>query len=488
MMAKISSPASTARAGGVGPTGVHEIPYRDPLAAFAPLAMEPFAQLLHSVPGAAGGGRYSFIVADPFETLVLRGGVLYDGTGELAGGDPFAALRRLLAQYAGPTLPGLPPFQGGAVGFFGYEMGRYVEDVPAPTQGLGFPDMVFGFYDGAAAFDHADKRAWVISRRESWAEALAARLGEADESRWKWPALPAPKSTHDRAAYCQAVRTIIDHIYDGDLYQANFSQRFSLSLPAPEIGFDLFRRLTAVSPVSYAAYQVLPGLTLVSNSPERFVRLTPLGDGWQAETRPIKGTIARTAGAEDRAARTRLAHSAKDRAENIMIVDLLRNDLSKVCRDDSVTITGLCEPESYAGVHHLVSTVIGRLKPGRDALDLIRACFPGGSITGAPKRRAMEIIAELEGCARGPYCGAIGYFGFDGAMDTNIAIRTLIIKTGREAEGCSAYFQVGGGITAQSDPDAEYQESLDKAAAFLRVLSQGDKSGQTDGGRDRTTP
>ena len=246
-----------------------------------------------------------------------------------------------------------------------------------------------------------------------------------------------------------------------DIFQANLSQRFQADLPPGLDAWGLYRRLRARNPAPFAAYLDTGAVQIASASPERFLELR----GRQVETRPIKGTRPRGATpAEDLALGQELLASAKDRAENVMIVDLLRNDLSRVCRDHTVLTPEICVLESFATVHHLVSTVTGELRPGLDAVDLLRATFPGGSITGAPKIRAMEIIAELEPTARGPYCGAIGWMGADGWMDTSITIRTFAIKDGRVA------FQAGGGIVADSDPAAEYEETLAKARALLESL------------------
>jgi para-aminobenzoate synthetase component I len=252
-----------------------------------------------------------------------------------------------------------------------------------------------------------------------------------------------------------------EYILAGDIFQANLSQR--LQAPLSGSPQSLYARLRAGTPAPYAAYFDMGGAVLVSSSPELFLRLR----GSSVETQPIKGTAPRSADPLEDAGRVAaLARSEKDRAENVMIVDLLRNDLSRVCRDESVRVPRLCEVESHGPVHHLVSTVTGELRSECDAIDLLRASFPGGSITGAPKIRAMEVIAELEPTQRGPYTGSIGYIGFDGSMETSIVIRTFVVKAG------VAYFQVGGGIVADSDPDREYQETMDKAAGLIAALGE----------------
>ena len=271
-------------------------------------------------------------------------------------------------------------------------------------------------------------------------------------------------SNFTRGDYQAAVARVVEYIWAGDVFQVNLSQRFRAELPADFDRFDFYRRLRAANPAPFAAYLGFGDVTIVSSSPERFVKI----DGDAVETRPIKGTRPRGASADaDAALAQELRESEKDLSENVMIVDLLRNDLSRVCRDHTVEVPELCALESYATVHHLVSTVTGRLEDGKGPVDLLRAAFPGGSITGAPKVRAMEIIAELEPTRRGPYCGAIGYIGFDGAMDTSIAIRIVAFKDD------AAVFQVGGGIVADSEPAAEYDETLDKARAMIDCFAGG---------------
>jgi len=264
-----------------------------------------------------------------------------------------------------------------------------------------------------------------------------------------------------RPKYEQAVKRVIEYILDGDIFQANIAMRFNVALPENFKRFDYYRRLRSINPAPFAAFFELGEFAIASSSPERFMRLA----GNRIEARPIKGTRPRGINpAEDAALAKALCESEKDRAENIMIVDLLRNDLSRVCEDGSVDVPALCALESFASVHHLVSTVTGTLRPGLGAVDVLRAAFPGGSITGAPKIRAMQIISEIEPHARGAYCGAIGYIGFDGAMDMNIAIRTVVLEKQR------AVFHAGGGIVADSVPASEYAECYDKARALLTAL------------------
>ncbi len=443
----------------------HELAYGDPLDALARLARLPGVVFFDSALPDEERGRYSFIAADPF--LVLRT--------ESGGGDPFPDLARLLARSPLAARPGLPPFQGGVAGYFGYDLARHLERLPAHRiDDLRFPDLLLGCYDLVLAFDHARRSTFAFSsglpeesesargqRAKARLDEFLARLGAPAPRPIEGASSPPPVADLARADFLAMVRRAIDYIHAGDIYQANLSHRFRAPLPA---GFDrlaLYRRLRRRNPAPFAAYLDFGDVALASASPERFLKLRR----GHVETRPIKGTRPRGATPEaDRALGRSLLESEKDRAENLMIVDLLRNDLSRVCRVGSVRVPSLFALESFATVHHLVSTVTGELRPRRSAVDLLRAAFPGGSVTGAPKIRAMEIIAELEPTARGPYCGSIGYIGFDGAMDSSIVIRTYAIKDRMLT------FQVGGGIVADSDPAAEYDETLDKARALIEAL------------------
>ncbi len=451
-----------------------EIAYRDPLAAFAPFAHRAGAVFLDSALPGGAVGRYSFIAAEPFHTLKSRDGVIEDGTACFRG-DPFAALAERLALYPLDHEPGLPPFQTGAAGYLAYDLGRHLERLPAHRiDDQRLPDLLMGFYDWALGFDHLERRAFIMAngypapteseRRARARERIAEIRRRLDESATlpDRPVRAWPKPDLDREAYEAMVRRTIDYILAGDIYQANITQRFSAALAEGDDPFALYCALRRRNPAPFAAYLCHGEVSIVSASPERFLKLAR----GRVETRPIKGTRPRgRTPEEDEALKRELAASEKDKAENLMIVDLLRNDLSRVCRDRTVEVPVLFGLESYATVHHLVSVVTGELLPGKAAVDLLRAAFPGGSITGAPKIRAMEIIAELEPTRRGPYCGSIGYIGFDGTMDTSIVIRTICIK------GRHLTFQVGGGIVADSDPAAEYEESLAKGRAMIEVLS-----------------
>jgi para-aminobenzoate synthetase component 1 len=453
---------------------VEEIEYGEPLSMFAPFAALPGAIFLDSAVANETVGRYSFIAAEPFMTLRSRDGQIDDGERQYRG-DPFAVLADHLTRYSVEPAPDLPPFQTGAAGYFAYDLARHLERLPPHRiDDQPMPELLLGFYDCTIAFDHLARRAYVISsghpaptdagRRERAAARLAS-VRERLAMPVKLPSAPVVAPAHpeiERGFYESQVRRVIDYILAGDIYQANLTQRFSATLPPEADPFAVYCELRRRNPAPFAAFIRHGDISIVSASPERFLKLR----NGKVETRPIKGTRPRGATpAEDHAFAQELQTSEKDHAENLMIVDLLRNDLSRVCRDHSVEVPVLFGLESFATVHHLVSVVTGELEPGKTAVDLLRATFPGGSITGAPKIRAMEIIAELEPTRRGPYCGSIGYIGFDGSMDVSIVIRTMLIR------GRQLTFQVGGGIVADSDPAAEYDECLAKAAALIKTLS-----------------
>jgi para-aminobenzoate synthetase component 1 len=443
-------------------------------------------------------GRYSFLTADPFEWLWSRGPRTWvSGSCELA--DPFAVLAGRLARYTLEPLPDLPPFQGGIAGLFGYDLCHHLERLPRPRfDEFAVPDLAAGLYDWVVAFDHVARRSWLISTglpetdsRRRWTRAekrlrfvqrrlqgppRPARRLAAKRQQAIVPAAahavelrPGLLSSFDHEAYLTTIRRAIEYIHAGDCFQVNLAQRLLYPLacasglcPGVPPALELYRRLRERNPATFAGYFDLGEFIIASASPERFVRLERDGE---VETRPIKGTRPRGAtAAEDQARIAELLASPKDRSENVMIVDLLRNDLGRVCRYGTVRVADLCRLETYQYVHHLVSEVRGRLRPGLGPVDLLRAAFPGGSVTGAPKVRAMEIIAELEPTARGPYCGCLGYLGFDGTMDTNILIRTFTVGRGW------VQFPVGGGIVADSVPEREYEETWHKAEGLLRAL------------------
>jgi para-aminobenzoate synthetase component 1 len=439
-------------------------------------------------------GRFSYLSADPWLVLRSKGPALERRSAqgiERSKGDPFTALQALLAEHALDTVPDRPPFQGGAAGYLAYDLCHHLERLPAPRfDDLAVPDMCIGLYDWVVAWDHAEGRAWLFSsglparagraraeRQAARAGMVRGRLGEPavpprmparaaappssgpGPQTHALPEMPGIYSTFSRDQYLRAVERTREYVLAGDIFQANLSQRLEAALR--EHPFALYARLRQRNPAPFAAYFDDGEMAVVSASPERFLRVS----GECVETRPIKGTASRGwTPLHDSALWEALAESEKDRAENVMIVDLLRNDLSKVCRDHSVEVPELCRIEGYATVQHLVSTVVGRLRPGLGPVDLLRATWPGGSITGAPKVRAMEIIAELEPTRRGVYTGSLGYFSFGGAVDTSIAIRTFVVK------GDRAYVQAGGGVVADSDPEREYQETLDKARGMVASL------------------
>jgi len=436
--------------------------------------------------GVAPGPRYSIIGADP--------AFLFRGTGSRVGwcargeewiiraGDPLAALQDLLSRMAVSRPSGFPPFYGGAVGYFGYDVARWFERLPhPPPDDLGLPDLELAFLDLVAVADHHQKELWLLfcpfgerfikeSRAELYEEGQARLLALETRLTGLLPVLPdtspqgLPHVTPgmSEADYTDRVRRCLDYIAAGDIYQANLSHRFAVDLGGRS-SRSIYRRLREINPAPFAALLELPDVTLVSCSPERLVRIS----GPEVETRPIAGTRPRGASTdEDRLLIEDLLMSPKERAEHIMLVDLERNDLGRVCTYGSVRVDEFMVVERYSHVSHIVTNIRGRLAPGKDALEVLRAVFPGGTVTGVPKVRCMEIIDELEPVRRGPYTGSIGYLSPSGDLDLNIIIRTLVIA------GERAYLQVGAGIVADSDPAREYQETLYKAEALLKALRE----------------
>ena len=453
------------------------VPADDLAALVRTFAALPFPTILESARHQPGTGRYSFLMADPFASFRYE-----DGQGlwndEPVDGDPWAFLSDRLRRWPLAPEPDAPPFRGGAAGYVGYEAAHTLERLPVlPPDGWNMPAVWVHCYDVVLAIDHergeaalyasgypetdpATREERARQRMDRFLALIAAPPPPVPDN----PPLPqeAWTSNFSADAYRQAVQAVREYIAAGDIFQANISQRFSAALPE---GFDplaFYLRLRELNAAPHAAFLRYGPLAVASASPERFL----LVRGDRVETRPIKGTAPRHPDpAEDARLAQALLDSGKDRAENTMIVDLLRNDLSRVCRPGTVRVPELCSLESYASVHHLVSSVVGQLRPEEDAVTLLRASFPGGSVTGAPKKRAMEIIAELEGLPRHAYCGAIGYWGFDGNSDTSIPIRTVLFQDGK------ACFQAGGGVTWRSDPEAEYRETLVKAERLFHTFA-----------------
>jgi len=452
---------------------VVEIEYREDTTPRArALLARPWHVFLDSGRGGREAGRYDIVASDPYATLTTRGDTTEirtrDGA-ELSARDPLELLKAALGERA--EKPGPLPFAGGAIGYFAYDLGRRFERLPAVAEDdIRAPEMAVGLYDWACVVDHVARQAWLVGAGrdertfDEW-EALIERLhpSEASESLPRVPPFAAVspiRSSYDSESYRRAFERVKAHIRAGDCYQINLTRRFEADVRGHS--WPAYLELRRLSPAPFSAYLGLPELDVLSSSPERFLKVA----GGRVETKPIKGTRPRSPDpARDAALAAELRASAKDRAENVMIVDLLRNDLGKACAPGSVQVEKLFAIESFANVHHLVSTVVGRLRSDRHALDLVRGAFPGGSITGAPKVRAMQIIEELEPQRRSVYCGCIGYVGFDGDLDLNIAIRTLVRC------GDRLYAWAGGGVVADSRVDAEYQEGLDKASALLAVLS-----------------
>jgi para-aminobenzoate synthetase component 1 len=463
------------------------LPLADVESVFLQLSKQPHCLFLDSAKQQDELGRYSFITADPFDYLEIASHT----ENEIDGLQQH--WNRLLQDLEIQTIDELPPFQGGVAGMFSYDIGASFENIPQPRSNeFQIPSLAVGFYDTVVAFDHHQNRAWIISQGlpEKDPAARTARAGARILQFRGWIAEQTPRTqqmpvegideatlaaqfpvsakgvedgrlTSNMSAeeYLETAQKTVDYIHAGDIFQVNLSQR--LLCRATTDAVSLYQRLRQRNPATFAGYFAMNEFEIASASPERFLQVTQ----GVVEARPIKGTRARIAMPEaDLYAAADLLQSEKDRAENVMIVDLLRNDISRVCDPDSVFVTDLCRLEVYETVQHLVSVVQGRLRSDANVFDLLRATFPGGSITGAPKVRAMELIAELEPTARGAYCGSLGYIGFNGDMDLSILIRTITAGKGWWQ------FPVGGGIVAQSNPQREYAETWEKAVGMLRAL------------------
>ncbi len=446
---------------------------------------EPFGFFLDSGMDSQKLGRFSFLGFDPFLIFrskedrieIIEGGK----TQELNGYNPFNVLKGLLSKFKIENKDIPLPFTCGAVGYFAYDLCRHLEDVPQNAlDDLNLPDSYVSFYDTTIIFDHLKDKTYIAScgypeQDSSKRSARARRRLDVIKERIERAQIAGKRrvetntvlakadltSNFSKNEYIEAIKTAKEYIASGDIYQVNLSQRFSCDTEIlPRV---LFENLRAINPAPFSAFLDFDDIKIVSASPERFLSKR----GQSIHTRPIKGTRPRHSNPVlDERLRIELLSSVKDRAEHVMIVDLERNDLGRICEYGSVLPTEFVMLEKYSTVFHLTSTVNGTLREGVDALDCLINCFPGGSITGAPKIRSMEIIDELEPTKRSVYTGSIGYIGFDGNMDTSIVIRTFIIKDKR------AYFQVGGGIVADSDPEMEYQETLDKAKALIESLNR----------------
>ncbi len=415
-----------------------------------------------------GYGSYSFICFDSFWSFSSKGE---------CNQDPFDVINKKLSEYKIKKIEGLPPLQGGAVGYFGYEASHYLEALPHVKDNIELPDIYLNFYSHVIAVDHMENRCWVMATgfpEKTKSERLIkahkdianiknrCRLGlglTCQHNKNSALGQGPTYSNFTQQSYVAAVNATKEYIINGDIFQANITQQFSVPLNNDPL--DLYFNLMKINPAPFSAFITLPNQGyIISASPERFIKLTEQ----LVETCPIKGTRKRSNNtAEDQKLATELLASEKDHAENVMIVDLMRNDISRVCH--SVNVEELCALKSFETVHHLVSKVTGTLKHHSSAIDLIKATFPPGSVTGAPKIRSMEIISELEKQARGPYCGCLGYLSFTGDMDTSVIIRTYFINQDK------LFFSAGGAIVLDSDPEEEYQESLVKAQALIQALT-----------------
>jgi len=469
----IRRPLVTESSNGYKPVEVFELFKNEPYSFFLDSGMNP--QRL---------GRYSFIGTEPFLVMKSQGNNIRLISGDsqtTQQGNPFDVLHNLLETYRLDCSQAPVPFCGGAIGYLSYDLCHFIERLPGTAiDDLKLPESYFAFYNTILAFDNLLGKSYIISSGfpehnvEEKRLKIAATEVEKMKNRLETTVSVPETNTADTPAlteavlkcnftpedYKNAVKKVRDYIIAGDIFQANISQRFETDLAIPP--YELYNRLRRINPAPFASYLNFDDVVIVSASPERFLLLS----GDQVETRPIKGTRPRGKdAAEDKLMAQELTSSVKDRAENIMIVDLERNDLGRVCQFGTVRVTELAILETFPTVFHLTSTVVGKLRPDKNRLDLLKATFPGGSITGAPKVRAMEIIDEVEPTRRSVYTGAIGYLCFSGNMDINIVIRTFLIKDKK------AYFQVGGGIVYDSDPEEEYQETLDKAKALIQALN-----------------
>ncbi|MBX7146195.1 MAG: aminodeoxychorismate synthase component I [Alphaproteobacteria bacterium] len=411
--------------------------------------------------------HYSFIVFNPF--MVFKSHNHYHTLNDIIiKENPYSFLKKIIQKFSFKPLPNLPPFQTGIAGFWGYESARFL-GFTIETKELfqKTPDIVLGFYDQVLAFDHHKKSVYLFTRGNKaklQIEAIKKRFDQPIkifDYHSKKPSIP--KAFLTEKEYTEKIDKIISYLYQGQIYQTNFTFPFFVKLPEYYNAQRLYYILKTINPAPFSAYLNFDDIKIISSSPERFLKL----DHGNVTTSPIKGTIPRHKNKNlDNKNASLLQNNPKDQSENLMIVDLLRNDLSKVCEDHSVTVPQLFKLETYPSIFHLVSTITGKLKEDKDAIDLFIACFPGGSITGAPKISAMTIIDKLEHYPRGSYCGSIGYIGFDQSMDTNIAIRTIVLTKNLGS------FHVGSGIVIDSNPHSEYEECLAKAKLLIEAFQR----------------
>ncbi len=453
---------------------IAEIPYSpDSSVLFDKFADEPWSVFLDSNQPEAIHGRYDIISSRPKVCITSKNNknTIDSWPGSLlVPGDPFSILKEYLQVNKSKDQELKFPFLGGAIGYFSYDLGRTLEKLPSIAEDdLSLPDMKVGIYSWAIIVDHSKNNSVLVGDKtdlrmqRNWNDLVSYVLNKTQlKKRQEFNVLSDVESNMSEDTYAQAFTKIKSYIREGDCYQVNLAQRFNASIEGDV--WQAYCLLRSINPSPFSAYLNYKDFQILSNSPERFLSVKED----IVQTKPIKGTRPRSKNShEDGVLLQELINSKKDQAENVMIVDLLRNDISKNCALGSVKVPKLFDIESYPNVHHMVSTITGKLRENRSTIDLLRGSFPGGSITGAPKLRSMEIIEELEPHRRGIYCGAIGYISSDGNMDTNIAIRTILHKDQK------MYFYAGGGIVYDSEVNAEYQETFDKATAMMQVLNQG---------------
>lgn len=466
-----------------------------PVSAYLKLGESDYSFLLESVEGAERWARYSFLGQDPYLVITCKNGSAEVAEGKKTRtekGDPLEVLKKYLAVFKPAHLPGLPPFQGGAVGFLSYDAVRYIEEIPKKAkEDIEFADATFMLTDTILIFDHLKHKIKVVVNAKIDArppvpngpigsgrrgepdkiyrqatkkiESLIAKLNQLQPAK----ALAVPEEAPEKIEsnigieqFIKAVKIAKEYIKSGDIIQVVLSQRFSLPFEGKE-AFDIYRILRTINPSPYMYYLTLKDLKLIGCSPEALVKV----QNGVVTTRPIAGTRRRGHDeAEDFAFEEEMKNSEKEKAEHLMLLDLGRNDLGRVCETGTIIVDEFMKVEKYSHVMHMVSSVSGRLADRKDAFDVLRAVFPAGTVSGAPKIRAMEIIDELEPTLRGPYAGAVGYFSYSGNLDSAIAIRTVVIKDGK------AYVQAGAGIVHDSEPEQEYKECLNKAKALLKAL------------------